>query len=83
MSLERREDGLLVTRLHKILSLAQAYTNEKIPQPVEDMTIALDVAPLLFKEATKPTSPRYRGTHQVIPGNLPKLPHVSQVTLNW
>ncbi|KAJ7079960.1 hypothetical protein B0H15DRAFT_857437 [Mycena belliarum] len=75
MTIERRlPDGLLVTRLQKILSLTQVCANDNVERPVEGMTRPLRVAPILFKSAVKPTSPKYKGGEQTVRSTISHLP---------
>ncbi|KAJ7146107.1 hypothetical protein C8R44DRAFT_863914 [Mycena epipterygia] len=81
MTLERLADGSLVTRLQKIFWLSQVYANHTVAEPVEGMTRALHVAPVLFKEATKSTAPKYRDAQQAAASLLSCLPHISELGL--
>ncbi|KAJ7619272.1 hypothetical protein FB45DRAFT_155389 [Roridomyces roridus] len=78
MTLDRLEDGTLVTRLEKILSLQEACLNERIPAPVEGMTRELELAPILFKESTKPTHPKYQGSLLHLRRAFDALPPISK-----
>lgn len=79
MTLDRLDNGILVTRLQKILSLTQVYVNEHIPPPVEGMTRELQLAPILFKESTKSTNRKYKGSLDHLRGVVAHLPHVSEL----
>ncbi|KAJ7270726.1 hypothetical protein B0H12DRAFT_778558 [Mycena haematopus] len=80
MTLERLE-GTIGIRLQKILSLSQRYVNDKIARPVEGETRLIQVAPVLFKEATKRTSPKYLGPERYLRQEILKLPHVSEMAV--
>ncbi|KAJ7456887.1 hypothetical protein FB451DRAFT_1275115 [Mycena latifolia] len=74
MTLERLPDGLLATRLQKILSLSQVCVNENVAQPVEGMTRPLHLAPILFKSAMKPKHRKYAGAEQAVYATVRRLP---------
>jgi len=79
MTLERLADGSLATRLQKILWLTQVYANHTVAKPVEGMTRALQVSPVLFKTATKSTAPKYKDAQQAAASLLSCLPHISEL----
>ncbi|KAJ7724939.1 hypothetical protein DFH07DRAFT_261775 [Mycena maculata] len=81
MTLERLADGSLVTCLQKIISMSQAFKNDLVPPLVEGMTRPLQLAPILFKEKTKPTSPKYVGAKNHLAGTVAKLPHISELDI--
>ncbi|KAJ6463452.1 hypothetical protein C8R45DRAFT_520617 [Mycena sanguinolenta] len=81
MTLERLE-GSLGIRLQKILSLSRRYANDNIAPPVEGETRPFQVAPVLFKEATKRTSPKYISGTRHLWQELSKLPHVSEMAVS-
>lgn len=80
MTLERLDDSLGL-RIQKILSLSQQYINPNIAPPVEGEIRPLRVAPVLFKEATKATHPKFLGPQRYLMETLRKLPHVSEMTV--
>lgn len=79
MTVERLPSGFIVTKLQKILSLSNAYSNPLVPTPVEGMTRDLQVAPVLFKEATRPDRPKYIGAQKRVASMISRLPHVSEL----
>jgi hypothetical protein len=81
MTLERLADGTLGTRLLKIISLRQQYVNGNVAPPVEGAIRRLQFAPILFKEATKPTDKKYISMLRTVAQAFSKLPHISEIDL--
>ncbi|KAJ6554574.1 hypothetical protein B0H19DRAFT_1071943 [Mycena capillaripes] len=79
MSLERLANGTVGLHLQKILSLKQDHVNQSIAKPVEGAIRPLELRPVLFKEATKPTDRRYIGQKDWLNQIFNKLPHVSEM----
>ncbi|KAJ7452126.1 hypothetical protein B0H11DRAFT_2074438, partial [Mycena galericulata] len=78
MTLERLPNGSMVTRLQKIISLSQAYVNPLVAPLVEGMTRQLELAPVLFKERTKPTKPKYVNARKAVEHMVWNLPDISK-----
>ncbi|KAJ7701567.1 hypothetical protein B0H17DRAFT_1327661 [Mycena rosella] len=74
MTVERLPEGTLVTHLHKVFDLQQVYTNDNVPRPVEGMMRRLQVAPILFKAATKPDNAKYKGGADAAFAHIRALP---------
>ncbi|KAF8192645.1 hypothetical protein K438DRAFT_1762000 [Mycena galopus ATCC 62051] len=81
MTLERPE-GTLGLRMQKILSFSQNHPTSVIAPPVEGEIRPLNVSPVLFKEATKPTSSKYIGAQKQVSSAFNKLLHVSEMTVS-
>ncbi|KAF8217725.1 hypothetical protein K438DRAFT_8244 [Mycena galopus ATCC 62051] len=74
--------GAVGLRVQKILSVSQEHPSSEIAPPVEGEIRPLKIAPVLFKEATKPTDPKYKGAQTHLSWVVKRMPHVSEMAVS-